>query len=112
VWSHGAGQRPVVLGFTVTFVAGCFLGFVVGALLGENSAQRNNFLQDKASVEGVLTADPAFSHLRIDEGPAGSLYLAGEVATQTDHERLQARLVRAFGETKGQGVMYLVKVKR
>jgi len=102
----------MILGFTITFVAGCCLGFVVGVFVGENTAQRNSFLQDKALVEGALTADPAFSHLRIDEGPAGSLYLAGEVVTQTDHERLQARLIRAFGETKGQGVMYLVKVKR
>ena len=75
----------------VAFCAGALAGGLFGALVGELGVKQRRFAYEKKAVVSILASNPPFLQLEIWMYTGdGSAYLAGEVASKADYERLCA----------------------
>ena len=88
------------------------IGFLIGALIGENGSTHRHYLKEEEVITPVVNADPAFHEVEVMEGCDGSLSLVGEVQTHADLDRLQSQVIRALGEPRSLEVMRPVHVKK
>lgn len=105
----------LVSGALLAFLGACSTAaFVVGALMGEDGAYRRECGEQGRLIGPVLAADPAFKRVAIDECccDAGWVLLTGQVESQADLIRLEQRMIRAIGETRGKYAVSCVQVKK
>lgn len=94
----------LLAGMAVSCAGGCALGTALGDLWGKH----RRFAEQAEAVKPVLSADPAFKAVHVEDGHSGTgrLLLYGHVPTQADLDRLQDRLTRVLGEA---GAKYAVR---
>ena len=88
------------------------VGLLAGFIWGERYAQHRQFLAERELIGPVLAGDPAFEKVVIHENAGGGAFLAGEVRTADDLERLRRELVRVLGGTKAEFLTHGMDVER
>ncbi len=87
------------------------IGFLFGALFGENGSAHRHYLKEEGLITPVIDADPAFQEVEVLQGCDGSLSLGGEVETPVDLDRLQSQVIRALAESRSAEMLRPVQVK-
>ena len=106
------------LGVAAIFLAGSFVGVVVGGAIGfalggiqgERGRYNARYLEERAAVSPAIEKDPAFKAVKIEEKSDGGIWLSGEVPTTADKKRLEQIVARANGENRAHAAVLAVDV--
>lgn len=111
--SGSAGRSFLLVAGAVLMSGVCFsCGLLAGVLGGSRSAYHHRYREELDAIAPILAGDPAFERVEIHESSAGGVYLAGEVPTAKDRDRLREKVVRAIGERRAESIMIAVDVRR
>lgn len=86
------------------------IGWVVGDLQGEASAYHRRFLADRAILEPIIAADPAYAGVEVMEMSIGAGHLYGRVGSDGALDRLRGEVARVLGESRVEDIMYGVSI--
>jgi hypothetical protein len=90
---------------------GCVVGFGVGWLRRSGEVMRERYEEERKVVAPVLASDPAFGRIAIEPKSDGGIVIMGAVKSPEDKQRLRGELVRCFGESRAQILLYGVDVE-
>jgi hypothetical protein len=92
-------------------IGGC-VGFVAGALTGENGAYRRHCEEQREAIRQVLAGDAAFAQLEVSTTcDGGWVILHGRVRGGPDWVRLQELVTRALGQKRAEYALSYVTVE-
>ena len=77
---------------------------LAGFLAGERQAYQRRYREERQEIAPLLTEDPAFANVRLEEYSGGGAYLTGEVPTPADLERLRKAVARAVGDGRSRRI--------
>ena len=102
----------VVFFSAAAMAVGGTVGFVAGALTGEDGAYRRHCDEQRDALRAVLASDPAFARLEVSSGcDGGWVTLQGRVERGQSWVRLREAVVRALGEKRAENALSLVTVE-
>ena len=84
---------------------------LVGLLLGEGRAYHARYREERQAIAPLLTEDPAFGNVRLEEYSGGGVYLHGEVPTPADLEHLRTAVALAVGQQRSRRVLSGVRAR-
>lgn len=100
-----------IIGALIVLVPlGLCIGFLA-LLMAEGRAYHEQFLREEELVTPILADDPAFKDIETRQTSVGRVSLDGEVATQTDADRLQRRLEPTFGKKRADELAKSVHIR-
>lgn len=93
-------------------VVGAAVGFVAGALVGEDGAYRRHCDEQREAIRQALAGDPAFAQVEVSPScDGGWVILEGRVRAGRDWVRLQELVTRALGQRRAEYALSSVTVE-
>ena len=102
----------IVGGLVFSHATMFFAGRIVGEAIGSWGVLDRRFEHERTLIEPVLDADPAFSSVEVAMSSYdGSAYLSGEVRGPPDLDSLRSEMLRIFGESRINDLIYAVSIR-